>query len=284
MIKKERDYYLKVIMVLLGSLIYAVAINAFIIPHKLLSGGVAGIALLLEYVFEIPSAYWILVINIPIFLIGYRLLDKEFIFLSFIGMISMSIFLILTKDLVTMLQLRDIVISTLFGAIVSGIGMGVIFKQGASQGGTDIIAIIIRKNNGAKISTLYFALNGIIVMFGVFVTSLQLTLYTMVLMYLKSIVIDKVINSFNKKKILMIITSKEEEVSKAIMNKIGRGTTFLYGEGAYTRTKRRIIYCLVYENELNRVIKLIEEIDTTALISISEAIDVQGNGFLKPSI
>ncbi len=284
MIKKERDYYLKVIMVLLGSLIYAIAINAFIIPHKLLSGGVAGIALLLEYVFEVPSAYWILVINIPIFLIGYRLLDKEFIFLSFIGMISMSIFLILTKDLVTILQLRDIVISTLFGAIVSGIGMGLIFKQGASQGGTDIIAIIIRKNNGAKISTLYFILNGIIVMFGIFVTSLQLTLYTMILMYLKSIVIDKVINSFNKKKILMIITSKEEEVSKAIMNKIGRGTTFLYGEGAYTRTKRRIIYCLVYENELNRVIKLIEEIDTTALISISEAIDVQGNGFLKPSI
>ena len=159
-----------------------------------------------------------------------------------------------------------------------------IFKQGASQGGTDIVAIILRRRNGMKMSTLYFALNGVIAMMGIFVTNLTLTLYTLLLMYIKSTVIDKVLNSFNKKKILLIVTSKEEEVSDCIIKKIGRGTTFLYGEGAYTGVKRKIIYCVVSESELNMVQKLVEEIDEAALISVSEAADVHGNGFLQSAI
>src|SRR5699024_4783969 len=103
-------------------------------------------------------------------------------------------------------------------------------------------------------------------------------------MYIKSLAIDKAINAVTKKKILLIVTSKEQEVSAAIINRIGRGTTFLYGEGAYTGIKRKIIYCVVTENELHRVKKMIEEIDETALISISDAIDVQGRGFIKPAI
>lgn len=281
----KKELLLKIVKIIVGSIIYAIAINVFISPNKLLSGGIAGISLILQYITDVSSGYWVFIINLPLFIIGYKFLkDKEFIFLSFIGMISMSGALILTKNLVNGLVVEDIVIATLFGAVISGIGMGIIFRQGASQGGTDIIAIIIRRKNGAKMSTLYFALNGIIVVLGIVVTSLEVTLYTMALMYIKSIVIDKVINMFNNKKILMIVTEKEELVSKQIMDKIGRGTTFLYGEGAYTGIKRKVIYCVVTENELNKVQKLIKEIDEKSLISVSEALDVQGNGFLKAAI
>lgn len=282
--EKEKEWYVKVINILIGSLLYSIAINAFIIPHRLLSGGVAGISLILQYVSSIPSGYWVFIINIPVFIIGYKLVNREFVILSFIGMISMSIFLVLTRDIVSVLKIEDIFISTLAGAVISGIGMGMIFKQGASQGGTDIVAIILRRRNGMKMSTLYFALNGVIAMMGIFVTNLTLTLYTLLLMYIKSTVIDKVLNSFNKKKILLIVTSKEEEVSDCIIKKIGRGTTFLYGEGAYTGVKRKIIYCVVSESELNMVQKLVEEIDEAALISVSEAADVHGNGFLQSAI
>lgn len=281
----KKELLLKIVKIIVGSIIYAIAINVFISPNKLLSGGIAGISLILQYITDVSSGYWVFIINLPLFIIGYKFLkDKEFIFLSFIGMISMSGALIVTKNLVNGLVVEDIVIATLFGAVISGIGMGIIFRQGASQGGTDIIAIIIRRKNGAKMSTLYFALNGIIVVLGIVVTSLEVTLYTMALMYIKSIVIDKVINMFNNKKILMIVTEKEELVSKQIMDKIGRGTTFLYGEGAYTGIKRKVIYCVVTENELNKVQKLIKEIDEKSLISVSEALDVQGNGFLKAAI
>ncbi|MBU5293632.1 YitT family protein [Anaerosalibacter bizertensis] len=282
--KEQKEFCIKVIKILLGSLIYSIAVNGFISPHHLLSGGVTGISLILQYISNIPSGYWVLIINIPIFIIGYKFVDRDFIILSFIGTISMSLLLILTKDIASYLKVDDIVISTIFGGVLTGIGAGIIFKAGASQGGTDIIAIIIRRKHGIKISTLYFILNGIIAGLGVLITSLKLTLYTLALMYIKSLAIDKAINAFNKKKILLIVTSKEQEVSEAIINRIGRGTTFLYGEGAYTGIKRKIIYCVVTENELHRVKKMIEEIDETALISISDAIDVQGRGFIKPAI
>lgn len=284
MTENQKDFCIKLIKILLGSLIYSIAVNGFISPHHLLSGGVTGISLILQYLSNIPSGYWILIINIPIFIIGYKFVDRDFVVLSLVGTLAMSLLLILTKDIATTLKVDDIIISTIFGGVLTGVGAGIIFKAGASQGGTDIIAIIIRRKYGIKISTLYFALNGIIALLGVFITSLKLTLYTLVLMYIKSIAIDKTIVAFNKKKILLIVTSKEKEVSEVIINKIGRGTTFLYGEGAYTGIKRKIIYCVVTENELHRVKKLIEEIDEKALISIADAIDVQGRGFIKPLI
>lgn len=240
------EIFSRICWILSGSLLYAVAINAFIAPHKLLSGGVAGIALLLQYGLKIPSGYWVLALNIPIFIVGLRKIDKDFHFFSIIGMFSMSAFLIMTKDIGLLLKVDDLVISTLFGAVISGLGMGMIFRNKASQGGTDIIAVIIKKMNGAKISTLYFILNGTIVLMGIFVTNLELTLYTVTLMYIKSLVIDKVIQGFDQKKMVLVVTSKAEEVSKAIMEDIGRRTTFLYGEGAYTGIKKKSSIVLLH--------------------------------------
>ncbi|GAA0115159.1 YitT family protein [Clostridium senegalense] len=282
---KDNNIYFKIVKIIFGSILYAVAINIFISPNKLLSGGIAGISLILQYILDIPSGYWVFIINLPVFIIGYKFLkDKEFIFLSIIGMVSMSVALVITDKLLKGFVVNDLVIATFFGAILSGIGMGIIFRQGASQGGTDIIAIIIRRNRGIKISSLYFALNGIIVALGIFITSIELTLYTIMLMYVKSKVIDKIINAFNQKKILIIVTEKENEVSNAIMDSLGRGTTFFYGEGAYTGVKRKIIYSVVSEKELNNAQKLIESIDKKALVSVSDAMEVQGKGFLKSAI
>ncbi|WP_102401699.1 YitT family protein [Haloimpatiens massiliensis] len=274
----------RLLWVSLGSLIYALAINIFISPHKLLSGGIAGISLLAQYMSNIPSGYWVFILNIPVFILGLKKIDKDFIFFSLVGMLTMSLFLVLTKDISSLVTIDDLVMSTVFGAVLSGLGMGIIFRNRASQGGTDIIAVIIRQKNGAKMSTLYFILNGLIVVMGVFATNLKLTLYTVSLMYIKSLVIDKVIEGFDQKKIVMIVTSKAEQVSQKIMNNIGRGTTYLYGEGAYTGEKKKIIYCLLTTKELNNVKKLVDEIDKEALISISEAEEIKGRGFLKPAL
>ena len=272
------------LLVSLGSLFYAIGINAFIAPHKLLSGGVAGISLLFQYVTDVPSGYWVFILNIPIFIIGIKKVDKDFVFFSILGMLTMSGFLIVTRNIVAFLKVDDIVISTIFGAVISGIGMGIIFKNRASQGGTDIIAVIIRNKNGAKMSTLYFIINGAIVLLGVFVTNLKLTLYTVLLMYIKSLIIDKVIVGFEQKKMIMAITSKEKEISNEIMNKIGRGVTFLDAEGAYTGNKKKVLYCIVTLKELARTKAIIDKIDDKALISIIDASEVQGNGFLKPAL
>lgn len=274
----------RILLVCLGSLIYALAINIFIAPHKLLSGGIAGISLLAQYITNVSSGYWVFILNIPVFFLGLKKVDKDFVFFSMIGMMSMSLFLIITKNITSYFVIKDLFISTIFGAVISGMGMGLIFRNRASQGGTDIIAVIIRNKNGAKMSTLYFILNSIIVLMGAFFTSIELTLYTIVLMFVKSIVIDNVIKGFEEKKIIMIVTEKEKEISNIIMHETGRGTTYLYGEGGYTGEKKKIIYCLLTTKELNIVKKSIEKIDANALVSISEAEEITGKGFLKPSL
>ncbi|MFD3158602.1 YitT family protein [Haloimpatiens sp. FM7330] len=274
----------RIFWIILGSIIYAIGINVFIAPHKLLSGGIAGISLLCQYMTNVPSGYWVFGLNIPIFIIGYKKIDGDFIIFSLLAMVSMSVFLILTKDLSQYIVINDIVISTVFGAIINGLGMGLIFKNRASLGGTDIVAVIIRNINGAEMSKLYFAINGIVVFLGVFVTSLQKTLYTVALMYIISIVIGKVIKGFDQNEIVMIVTEKEKEVSKAIMDQTGRATTYLYAEGGYSGDKRKVIYCLLTMKEVNSAKKIIEEIDSQALISVSQAQEVQGKGFLKPAL
>ncbi|WP_410506309.1 YitT family protein [Haloimpatiens sp. FM7315] len=283
--KKDRNGFIKrIIGVCLGSFLYALAINIFISPHKLLSGGVAGLALLVQYVSHIPSGYLVFILNIPVFILGLKKVDKDFVLFSMIGMMTMSIFLVVTKGISKYILMDDLVISTIFGAILSGAAMGIIFRNRASQGGTDIIAVILKNKNGFKISTMYFMLDAFIVVLGAFATNLKLTLYTVSLMYIKAVVIEKVIEGFDHKKIVMIVTAKEEEISSKIMTTIGRGTTYLYGEGGYTGKKKKIIYCLLTTRELNSVKKIVESVDDKALISISEAEEVQGRGFLKPAL
>jgi uncharacterized membrane-anchored protein YitT (DUF2179 family) len=284
MVNEKKNFLKRVVLVSLGSLIYAIAINIFIAPHKLLSGGIAGISLLTQYITNVSSGYWVFILNIPIFILGLKKVDKDFVLFSMIGMVTMSVFLVLTKNISSIFVVNDLFISTLFGAVISGLGMGLIFRNRASQGGTDIIAVIIRNRNGAKMSTLYFILNGAIVLLGAFFTSIELTLYTIVLMFIKSLVIDKVIEGFEQKKIIMIVTDKEKEVSNMIMKETGRATTFLYGEGAYSGEMRKIIYNLLTTKELNKIKKLVDQIDSNALISISEAEEIRGKGFLMPTL
>ncbi|MCX7884560.1 MAG: YitT family protein [Caloramator sp.] len=281
---KFQNKLYKILKITFGSFIYAAAINIFIAPHRLLSGGIAGISLIMQYVTKIPSGYWVFIINLPLFIIGYRFINKEFIFLSFIGMISMSFFLIFTKNISSFIKVDDLIISTIFGAVISGIGMGIIFKEGASQGGTDIIAFIIKKNNGIKLSTLYFILNGVIVISEVFIVNIKLTLYTIVSMYIKAVVIDKIVNFYNKKKVLMILTSNEKKISKCVSDCIGKETILLYGENAYIGSERKVIYCIVNEKELSRIKTLIGQIDITAQMSVLEAIDIQGKEWLSLAV
>ncbi|WP_171011448.1 YitT family protein [Haloimpatiens lingqiaonensis] len=281
---KDKNVLIRLIFIILGTFIYAVGTNIFITPHKLLSGGVAGISLMGQYVTKIPSGYWVFIINIPLFIIGYKKIDLDFILYSAVGAISVSVFLVLTKDLSQYVIVKDINIATLFGSIVTGYGLGLIFKYRASLGGTDIIMVIIRKNTGADVAKLFFLINGITVLLGTFVIGLQNTLYTLVLMYVTGVVMERVMKGFDKQNIVIIVTEKEKEVSDAIMEATGRGTTYLYGEGGYTGNRKKIIYCLMTNSQLNRVKKLTESIDSSALISISQAQEIKGNGFFTPAI
>lgn len=282
--KKVTEALKRVVFTILGSTISALAFNVFIIPHKFLSGGISGISLIVQYVAGIPTGYLILILNVPIFLIGLRAVDRDFILYSMLGTVSFSVFLVLTKDIGTHLVVRDMFLSCIYGGVLSGIGSGIVFRNRGSQGGIDIIAVIIKKRAGTSIAKLSFAMNIIVVTIGAALESVDRAMYTLIMMYISSVVIDMVIKGFDNKKMLLIITNKEEEVSHAIMNEMDRGVTFLYGEGAYTGDKKRVLYCIITVKQLMGVKKLVEDIDETAFISVVDASEVKGKGFKLPAL
>lgn len=274
----------RIIMVLVGTFIYSIGVNGFLTPFKLLSGGVAGISLIIQYATGMPSGYFVLLLNIPIFLVGIKLIDKEFAIMSALGMASMSLFLVLTKNLSAMHLITNPILGCLAGGVISGMGSGIVFKNKGSEGGTDIISVIMKKKYGISIGNITFLINMLIVAAGTLVTgSLETAVLTLVCMYIKSAAIDKFIEGFSKDKMLLIITQESDKVKEEILQKLGRGVTFLYGEGAYTGQQKKVIYCTLSSKELVQVKEIVQSIDNKAFISVIDACEVQGKGF-KPAI
>lgn len=273
----------KTIKILLGSTINALAINIFITPHSLISGGIGGIAIVIQYLTGISSGVFVFLLNVPIFIFGMKRIDKSFIILSFAGMMALSVMLILTKNIGSEFYVQDMLLSSIYAGVFNGLGVGMVLSARGSLGGTDILAVAAKKKTGADISTLNFGMNLIVVTIGAIVTkNFQVALYTLIAMYISSVVMDRVIQGVERKKLLLIVTSCEQEVSKAIMEEIGRGVTFLYGEGAYTGDKKKILYCIVTSKELVRVKHIVEEADRSCFMSIIDTGEVEGKGFKRP--
>ncbi|WP_346847331.1 MULTISPECIES: YitT family protein [unclassified Clostridium] len=273
----------QVSLILLGSLIYSLSVNMFIVPHKFLSGGVAGIALLLQYVTDIPSGYFTLFINIPIFCFGIKVINKEFGFLSFIGMISMSIFLILTEDITRFIKVDDLLISCISGGVLCGFGMAIIFLNKASEGGTDIIAIALKKKYGVNLASMTFILNGVIVFTGLILNDLTITIYTLISLFIRAYILDNAITMTNERKLIIVISNNPEEIKNSILELLGRGVTFLHGEGAFTGEKKKVIYSIMSSKQVEKAKKAILDIDANAVISIMNVNEAHGKGFKQLS-
>ncbi len=273
----------QVSLILLGSLIYSLSVNMFIVPNKFLSGGVAGIALLLQYVTDIPSGYFTLFINIPISCFGIKAINKEFGFLSFIGMISMSIFLILTKDITRFIKVDDLLISCISGGVLCGFGMAIIFLNKASEGGTDIIAIALKKKYGVNLASMTFILNGVIVFTGLILNDLTITIYTLISLFIRAYILDKAITMTNERKLIIVISNNPEEIKNSILELLGRGVTFLHGEGAFTGEKKKVIYSIMSSKQVEKAKKAILDIDANAVISIMNVNEAHGKGFKQLS-
>lgn len=282
-LKCIKKYLKNIIPILLGSLMSSIAINMFIANANLLSGGVSGIALIIQYIFKIPSGYIFMLLNIPLLLISFKKLNIKFTLYTLIGTLSISIFLIITNPLKGILHLKDTLLFCIYGGVLNGLGLGIVFSNHGSTGGLDIISVIVKKKyENFDIGAISFSVNIVIVSIGAVFFGLSSALYTLVSMYITSYVMDKVIKGFGKRKLILIITEKETEVSSSIMKNLGRGVTFLYGEGAYTKIQKKILYCAVSLSQLPQLKQLVREIDENAFISILDAAEVEGKGF--PSV
>lgn len=280
-LKNKMEFAKKLVLILSASFISAVGVNVFFTQHKLVSGGIGGIALIIQYLTQLPAGYFVILLNIPLLILSIKEIDMDFTILTIVGTVSHSIFLVLTKDFYMYFMLKDMLLSCIYGGVIHGIALGIIISNHGSLGGVDIISIILRKKYSIDIAKASFAFNLIIVTAGGIFFGIETALYTLISMYLGAYVIDKVIKGFNRKKLLFIITQKEEEITAKIKKELHRSATLLYGEGAYTKHPVKAIYCIVSLSQVPKLKQIIEAIDPSAFISILDTSEVLGKGFKK---
>lgn len=271
------------VMIFIGCLIASLGVNLFLVNAKLLSGGATGIALMLQYLFDIPSGISVFLINIPLFFISYKFLNKRFTIYSGVGMLSLSICLMITKQLSGITShIDDLLLNCIYGGVLCGLGYGLVFSRNASTGGTDILTMLLRKNYpNFEIGKVSFAINCIIVSIGAIIFDLPKALYTLISMFGQGTVMDKVINGFYSKKLLLIISEKEEDIIKYVIKDMNRGVTSLVAEGEYTHKLKKMLYVAVTASQMIHLKNKILRIDPKAFITIIDVSEVNGKGFYK---
>lgn len=267
------------IFVIIGCLLSAIGVNLFLVNAKLLSGGVSGIAILIQYAFKIPSGYTVLLVNIPLLVLSYRELNKRFTAYSIIGTISLSLFLVLTKNLSSILTVQDTLLFCVYGGVLTGIGAGLAYSNHGSEGGLNIIVMLVRKKYASfDVGQLGFIVNCIIVFIGMLLNGIITALYTLMSMYIAGFVTDKLIHGLSKKKVSLIISDKEDEVCEYITKHMHHEATILDGK-SLAGSERKILYCIVHISRLPEFKYSVKKIDKDALISIIDAAEVEGKGF-----
>ncbi len=284
-----RDYAL----IIAGTFLMAVSFVIFISPLKLAPGGVYGLAIILHHLFDFPIGLSGIALDIPILIIGTLWLGPKFGVKTLLGVVSLSGFISLIEyfygyePLIALTNNPSIpdpaanFIVALFGGVLIGLGLGLIFKTRATSGGTDIIAMILGKYvRHVSLGTLLIMVDSVIVLFALAAfKDWTIPLYSWLIIYVTGVVVDKVISGFSSGKTVIIISDKYEDIKHKILVDLNRGGTFLLGEGMYSKKEKKIIYTTLSRKQLPQLIHYVHEIDSNAFISILDAGEVFGEGF-----
>lgn len=266
------------ILVIIGSFIFSAGVNAFIISGNLGEGGVTGLAIVLYYAFHLSPAITNFVVNAVLIAVGYKFLSKRSMYLTIVATVLISVFLSLTES--WHVETGNVIVNAVFGGTSVGLGIGVIVLAGGTSAGTTILARIAHKylDVSTPYALLFFDL--IVVVISLTVISLDRALVTVISLYIGTKVMEFVIEGLNTKKAMTIISSKPDEVAKAIDEQVGRGLTILNGHGYYTREEKDVLYVVITKTQVSRAKKIIRNIDNQAFLVIHDVRDVYGNGFL----
>ncbi|WP_228201969.1 YitT family protein [Clostridium prolinivorans] len=275
------EFTKKLLITISASFFSALGVNMFLVPHKLLSGGVSGVSLIIQYLLHIPSGIIVLALNIPLFILSIKELDKEFTFLTIAGTIFNSIFLILTRNISNLFFTKDMLLSCIYGGVINGAAIGLVFSNHGSLGGTDIISMYIRKKFYLELGKVSFGINLLIVSFSSIFFGIERGLYTLISMYIVSAVIDKMINGFDRKKMILVVTNKENEIIEKIKTDLRRSSTLINAVGTYSKRDKKIIYCVVSLSQVPKAKTIVQNIDPYAFMSVLDTSEILGEGFKK---
>ena len=282
MFAKYKDVVYQCLMVVVGCAIFGAGIDAFVLPHKLVSTGISGVGLILYYVTGLSVGSWNMILNIPIFWAAWKWLGTRVVVKTLYGTLMLSWMIDLFDFLQYDMIIKDPLLSSMMAGITTGVGLGIVYRVGGNTGGLDPIALIVRKYYGLQMGSINSAINCAILLAAVGVVGLEAVAVTLISVYVYTIITNKVVIGFNQRKVAFIITYRTDDVCECIINKVGRGATIIEGVGAYTRTPKNIVMVAVNLLQVNKLKEVIEEADPNVFILITDAQEVIGQGFTRP--
>lgn len=275
----SRSSLINYVGIAVGAIITAAGLDLFLIPNKIAAGGVSGLATVIHYVAHIPVGATMLVLNVPLFLFSVKQLGIHFGLNTLFGAVVLSIAIDVIARFAPVIT-QDIFLSTLYGGVVCGFGMGIVFKYHGTTAGTDLAAKLINKFTGLSVGQALLAVDFfVITTAGIVFNSFELAMYALISLFVTSKVIDLVQEGRSDTKAFFIISDKPDEVAKAIMYDMDRGVTFLQGSGGYTRAQRDVLFCVVTSAELSTLKKIIHHTDSGAFVIVADTNEVLGEGF-----
>ena len=267
------------IFVLAGNGLLALSVALFILPHDILSGGVAGIAVALHPLLHLDTTLIINAMVLGMFVLGGLFLGRSFALKTVISSVFYPMMLTVFTSLVPQLQLNEL-LAALYGGLLAGAGIGLVMRTGASTGGMDIPPLILHRYTGIKVSTLVMVTDALTVLLGLFVYGLEAVLVGLVSVWATSLGIDKILTfGLGSAKAVQIISDQALQINDRIHTELDRGTTLLQARGGYTQTERTVILVVLEKKEYPKLLELVHEIDSNAFMITSEAADVRGEGF-----
>ncbi len=275
---------LRYIGITLGCLIASCSINLFLIPSHLLTGGATGIAIIFYYLAGLPVGVQTMLYNLPLLYAAYRTLGRTYTIDVIIGTAIFSFLLDATRFLNTYAPVEDVMLSSIFGGVFNGIGYGIVFRMNGSTGGFDIVGAIIKKYYSLNIGGVIFAFNCVIMTIAGFLFGMTPAMFTLICMYVNATVTDKVIAGFNQRKAILIISNQAPRIAEGIVHEVGRGVTFLHGQGAFTGREREVILVVVSLTQIAKIKLITHSIDEHAFMIIMSANEVMGRGFTQPGM
>ncbi len=265
-----------------GSLIMSIGLKSILIPHGMIMGGFSGLGLLMYYLSNaFTPGIWYLIVNIPVFLVGWKFISKRFLLYSLFGALVLTVLI----DFINIpIDIKDHWLAALAGGSMAGAGSGIVFRSLGSAGGNDIISIILNQRFGVRIGTYNFLFNFILFFFSFGTLDTDVILYSMATSYICSQVIEYCMAMFSQRKMIFIISEKNKEIANEIMAKTRRGITYLKGEGAYTGKDRNIIMTVVNTYQIKRIEEIAFQIDPDSFLITENTFSVLGKGFSRRKV
>lgn len=266
------------VLILIGSAIVAVGFNTLLLPNQIAAGGVSGISTIMQsFGFEAAYVQWGL--NIPLFIAGFYLLGGTFGMKTLVGSVFLPLMVFLTRHIAPVTH--EALLAAIFGGVVIGIGIGLVFLGNGSTGGTALAAKIINKYTGLTLGTCLAMMDGLIVLAAMTIFGIEEGLYAVIGVFISSKTIDVVQAGFSHSKMAMIITGHEDEVRQAVFDQIDRGVTKISAVGGYTDRDRPILMCVVGQSQFTKLKQVVKAIDASAFVIVMDAKEVLGEGFKR---